>query len=361
MSQNFDELMDSLNVQDILDAEGISFRRASSGELNIRQCPWCQGSSSKVYLNERKLRGVCFHGSCGQRFTFFTFMRQHLETDSKGTFQVLERYGLENGFKPATDRDFAPAPLTPGDWKLPRSTPLPASNGHTLEYLLERKVLPETQRLFQLSYCHEGSYSYTDAYGNGRKMDFSQRVIIPVVDLDGSAQTFQGRDITGEAEKRYLFPPMLPGTGRFLYGAHLHQEKAHLVIGEGPFDTWAIHQSINGMAEFRDTGEIGSFGLSIGDSDEQGDDQLGRLRQLKRVNLKTLTFLWDAEKGALKRALDAGMKLRREGFAVRIGLLPEGKDPSDCSTEQVRVAIRDAIALNDQSYFQLSLRSPYKS
>ena len=357
----YKELLENIDIQDWLSDEAIDYKRGSSANLNVRQCPFCGSQNYKVYMRADDGRGVCFAGSCHQqKFNFFSFVREHLGVGNADVFRHLEQYAQRSGFKPATAGQHSPAPVTPDEWNLPRSTPLPGLNGtSTLPYLIERKVLLSTQSLFQLSYCHEGHFNYVNADGKRSRMDFSGRVLIPVHDLDGVARTFQGRDVTGTAEKRYLFPPMLPGTGRFLYGAHLHRGKDHLVIGEGAFDVWAIHQSIDGMADMKGMGAVGSFGLSIGGSDERGDDQLGRLRQLKQNGLKTLTFLWDAEKGALRHALDAGMALRREGFAVRIGLLPPGKDPSECSTEQVRAAIREAVVLSDGTFLRMKLRSPF--
>ena len=352
------ELLETVDIQDWLDTEGIDYRIGGAGQLNIRECPVCGDSRWKVYLNQEHGRGLCFHGECNAKFNLFSFARAHLGTDTRGTALHFESYVRGTGGMPVAPKVVS-VPVTPGSWQMPSSIPLPTSTGMTHPFLIERRITLATQAMFGLRFCDEGSHRYVNHEGLDRVQDFSQRILIPVEDLDGEIKTFQGRDVTGEAEKRYLFPASLPGTGRFLYGASYVRNRSHLIICEGPFDVMATHQAIEGMQEFKDVGAIGSFGLSIGKGDQTGDDQLGRLRILKREGLKTLTFLWDGEHGAFKQAVEAGRSLREEGFKVRIGMLPQNKDPADVSTEIVRSAIREAQSLTDHNLLRFTLQNPY--
>lgn len=356
MSDTLSDLIAEVDLEDFLSWEAITYRRAGSGaNLQIQECPFCGDSRFKVYFHRDKKTGLCFHGDCNARFNLFTFTRQHLGTDNQGTINHLKEYARQAGHVSARPATVERLP-TEG-WELPDSVPLPTPEGHTHPSLIKRHITLDTQALFGLRWCEKGRWSYQDMDGVQRQMIFDQRIIIPVHDLDGTVKTFQGRDGTGTAEKRYLFPATLPGTGRFLYGGHLVSGKSHLVIGEGPFDVMATHQAISGHPDFRDVGAVGSFGLSIGIGD--GNDQLARLLKLKQEGANTLTFLWDGERGAYLAAVNYGEKLLAHGFRVRIGLLPPDHDPNEVPTQTVREAIENAQELTQMGALLARLHPAY--
>lgn len=350
------ELLDDIDVADFLDYEAISYRRVGAGtNLNIRECPFCGSSNWKTYMRADNGRGLCFRGDCQAKFSLFSFTRQHLNADNKATAEHIKQYALQAGSvsaRPKIEHD----PVTDG-WELPSSIPLPTPDGQTHPSLIKRRITLDTQALYGLRWCEEGRWTYKDIDGVQRAQIFDRRIIIPVHDLDGVVRSFQGRDGTGKAEKRYLFPSGLPGTGRFLYGGHLVSGKSHLVIGEGPFDTMAIHQAISNHPDFRNVGAVGSFGLSIGIS--EGDDQLARLLKLKQAGTSTLTFLWDGERGAFLAAVANGEKLLSHGFRVRIGLLPADHDPNEVDTVVVRKAIEEAQELTPMQALAFRLNPAY--
>jgi DNA primase len=349
------DLLERVDVSDWLDDQGISYRRGGAGQFNLRECPWCGNSNSKVYMRADDGRGLCFR--CQQGFNLWTFARQHLGTDNAGVARHFEDFGRSMGVRASR-----PALVTKidGEWELPESIPLPTPEGETHPMLIARKITLATQSLFGLRWCPSGVFPYTDSFsGQKRSMSFAGRVLLPVCDLDGTMKTFQGRDATGVSEKRYLFPPSLPGTGRFLYGAHLVRGRSHLVVGEGPFDVMAIHQAVEGHPDFRNVGAIGSFGLSISAGDADADDQLKRFRVLREEGLQRVTMMWDGERRALAAAADAGMLLRRQGLQVDVALLPPGRDPNEVDTAVVRDAIINAAELTQASYINLRLSGPY--
>lgn len=350
-------VIEEIDLEEWLDDQGIGYKRVGSDNIQLDACPWCGGK--RVYASRSKKRGLCFHGDCQEKFNFWSLAQQVLRTDNRGVAQQLEAYALRQGFRPARSD---PRPSTPQveACRIPDSIALPTEDGQTHPFLVDRHILPATQALFGLRYCHRGFHAYEDMEsGRQRRQKFSERIIIPVADTDGTVKTFQGRDVTGEAEKRYLFPMSLPGTGRFIYGAHLVKGRSHLVMGEGPFDVMAIHQALD-HPDFRMLGAVGSFGLAIGASDAEGNDQLGRFRQLHRDGLQTVTIMWDGEVGALRAALVAGKLLRAQGIAVRIALLPQDRDPNEVDTATVRRAIEQAETLTDPVFFRLRCAPPYR-
>ena len=352
---DLDEILNQLDLKALFDDQGIGYRSAGSTELKLAECPFC-GGRDRAYISTVKKRGVCFRGKCGQRFSLFSLMRKILDTDNKGTVQFFKRYA--GTFSIGPKKPQAVSIILSTGWELPANAPLPTPEGNTHPFLVRRGITLETQGRFGLRWCEKGYFYYKSPEGQDRAQDYSGRIILPVMDLNSVVQTFQGRDATGTSSHRYLFPPGLPGSGRFLYGAHLARGKPNLVINEGVFDVLATHQAVEAHADFQDWGAVGTFGLSIGASDEQGDDQLGRFRQLRTEGLKRVVIMWDGEYGAVLRALDAARQLRSLGLDVAIALLPPGKDPNEVDTATVRQAIVKAVPFTLDLYILWKLSPP---
>ena len=359
MSSNlFTDVIAKIDVIEWLDEQGITYKKSASGQLNLRECPFCGDNSNRVYMRADNGTGLCFRGSCGAKFSFWSFVKEYLHTDSAGTARHFQEFGKSIGI------NNKPVSITYSNesWVLPLSIPLPTSDNTTHPMLIERKITLSTQETFGLRWCSNGSFMYPDLHsGEKRFMSFSNRIIIPVFDVEGILQTFQGRDVTGTSEKKYLFPPNLPGSGRFLYGANLVRGVEHLVLNEGVFDVMATHQAIYGHLDFKNVGVVGSFGLSIGSGDINANDQLACFRQLRREGLKRVTIMWDGEKNALNAALENGMLLNRQDLIVNIALLPQNKDPNEVDSRIVRETIQKARLLTPANYLFLKVNMPYHS
>jgi DNA primase len=94
---------------------------------------------------------------------------------------------------------------------------------------------------------------------------YNRRVLIPIYDLDGKLVSFQGRDITGTAEKKYLFPPgYARATGEHLYNGHnVIGRPSDVVVGEGAFDVIAIKVAFDADPTLRDVVPVGTFGKHL--------------------------------------------------------------------------------------------------
>lgn len=352
------EILAGVDLEEWLDHVGIEYRRTAGGDdLQLHVCPVCQDDRWRVYMSREKKLGVCFHAECRSKFNLFSFARAHLGADSRGTIRHFEDYASRVLRLPPRPKALTRV-ASPDDLVLPESVSLPTPEGHTHPYLIDRSVLPATQALFGMRWCESGVWAYADVDGTPKRMGFGGRILLPIYDLDGTVRTFVGRDVTGSSALRYLFPPSLPSAARYLYGSELAGEAEHLILGEGPFDVIAIHQALD-HPEFRGCAALGTFGLSVGHGDAQGDDQLGRLLRLRRGRARRATMLWDGEVGALREALKAAELLSRHGLPASIGLLPPGKDPGEVDTATIRRAIAAAQPYNAHLRLQYSLRNPY--
>lgn len=341
-----------------LDWMGIDYRRATGShgtQLNLRECPVCGNAKWKVYLNEETGLGNCFHGDCETKFNKYKFIKATIHGGFKDVMENIDEFLDATGWRPKTE----PTPKvgnpinTNPNFNLPNYVPLPI-DGRNLKYLTQRGITKEATAHFRLGFCKTGTYQYVKSYGGLGYSDFSMRVIIPIYDIDGKLASFQGRDITGTADKKYLFPPGVKSTGSLLYNGHNAVGAAAIVINEGVFDViavWQAFQEDNGM---KGVVPVGSFGKHISFSD--GDSQLAYLLKLKDHGLKVITFMWDGEKQAIRDACGAALQLAKYGFITRIAILP-GKDPNELPPAVVRSAYWQAETVNELTVAKILLKN----
>lgn len=342
-----EDLLALADPEDFLVWLGIDYQmtRGRSGvQLNIRTCPRCGGSENKVYLNADSGLGNCFHGACVDEpgFNLFSFTKAHLGT-AKEAVETLKAYAKTVGWRPKKAERLSVSVATDGGVVLPECLKLPIK-GRNLTYLEVRGIRAATVEALDWRFCKKGYFEYEGHDGTTRRQDYSNRVIIPVRDLQGEIKTFQGRDITGTAELRYLFPPGLAGTGQFLYNAHNALGSETVIVTEGVFDVAATVQAIS-EDYTGSTGVVGSFGkkISMSEQDHGSPDQLSQLFELKKAGMKRLIFLWDGEFAAIDDACKEASKLRRFGFDTYVAQLPSDKDPNECTAQEVRKALREAF------------------
>jgi DNA primase len=359
----FQEITENLDLEFLFDRESLPFKmgRGSSGmQINAKHCPDCGDSRYRVYLNADTGQGNCF--VCNQTYNKAKFVKLQFGYDNwRETIEKAKEIMREQGWRP---KRMATVAVDHGEVKLPYSTPLPTEDGENLVYLENRGITAEYARYFELRYCQYGSWPFRDEKGDLQQQWFSNRVIIPVYDLDGTLKTFQGRDLTmGEAakliERKYLFPKGLPGTGKFLLNGQNVQLTDEVCMGEGAFDVAAIKIAFDEDVDLRRVVPVGSFGKHLSYGSATGDDQLGRFLQLKRQGIKTVTIMWDGEPKALIAALDAAKLLTSIGLKARIALLPYRKDPNEVVGEVTRKAYYAATLWTPSLDVKWRLRNPY--
>lgn len=360
------ELSEELDLEQWFDREGLAYKgptRGSSGmQINVRDCPQasCGDSRYRVYLNAETGVGNCF--ICETRFNKLSFIHTYLHGDREAakwgdTFKHVKTALVEQGWRPK--RTVTAHVEVPSEIRLPDSFALPTPEGQNLKYLEERGITPELAAYFHLRYCDSGWWNFTKDDGSRGGQKYEQRLLIPVFDLDGKLVTFQGRDIIGNADAKYLFPPSLPGTGRFLYNAHNAVRAKRITMGEGAFDVFSLKKAVDGESDLRDIVPVGSFGKHLSTGDIAGNDQLGALIVLKEHGLEEVIIVWDGTPDALAAALKAAESMRKIGLRVRIAMLPLDCDPNEVSGDVTRKAIWEARLYTPALAVEWRLRNPY--
>jgi DNA primase len=333
--------LDELDVEQLVSYLGYDYRvsNGNSGvQLNLRTCPSCHRCDFKVYLNADTGLGNCFQCSVGlNRYKLVKL------TLGLGTHGDVMRYvtGIADvvRYKPKVNVE---SYKLNEDWVLPINKKIEEEQD-VPEYLKERNIDAKLAKRFNLRHCEYGFYKYNDFQSRSKFVDFSNRILLPVHDIDGKLVTFQGRDTTGKSDKRYLFPNMLPGTGRYIYNAHyaLKNKAKKVVLNEGCFDVFATTRALESDVAYKDYSACGTFGkhLSIAANNVTATDQLSDLYKLCEAGVEELVVLWDGETQAIKAAIEAALKLNGLGLNTTVAKLSDDLDPDEVGTEGILQAI----------------------
>lgn len=339
------DILGKIDMEWLLQREGISYKESygrSGRQLNAKECPFCNTSEYKVYVNAETGVGNCFSGKCPQKtWNKWTFLKGLFDCNGRQAFEIASNLAREQGWRPKV----APAAGLQdlNTLSLPKSTPAWELD-QPIEYLARRGVFADMCRYFNLYWCPDGAWEYMDPRGFNCKQDYSNRILIPIFDLDGELVSFQGRDITGDAEQRYLFPPGFASAGSYLYNAFsVTEDTEALVVCEGVFDVIKAKVAMQNVPEFRDYEPIGTFGMHLSSGNPSGDDQMGRLRKLKtEKGVKRLIFLWDGERKAATAAIEQALVASSMGFDCSIAFMPDGRDPGSAYLHEIWDAVRAA-------------------
>jgi DNA primase len=347
---DLDAALAKIEVDSYLDREGVPYSESygTSGlQLNLHECPACGEAGRKTYIGAETGLGKCFHGSCGVGFNKFKLIKAVSKLAGPALDAHITAVAREQGWMPKKARKT----IERGELKLPsKLVPLPVE-GQNLQYLQDRGVTLDSCRHFELAYCHKGWWTYTVG-GAEKFVSYDERVIIPIADLAGTLVSFQGRDVSGKREPKYLFPAGFAVAGSHLYGAHHFEQGVHrhLIVGEGAFDAIAIHQAVKDQPSCDGMLATATFGMHLSGGP---DGQIARFVALKDKGLTTVTFMWDGERKAVAMAVKAGLELASMGITVRVAVLPAGKDPNEVPAETVRQAIFQATKLTRLSAIRL--------
>lgn len=357
---------DDLDPEDYLNWMGVDYKTSSGSsglQLHVRECPnpECGNDRWKVYLNADNGLGNCF--ACGMSYNKWKFGKFLTRLDSpRELFNHFAEVKKELGYHVVVKKKPVITAAVEGDLELPPSIALPTLDGQNAIYLENRGITADYAAYFHLRYCADGWHRYKKVDGSQGGQNCASRIIIPVFDLDGTLKTFQARDVTGEAEIRYIFPATLPGTGRYLYNGQnaVAMRAREVILNEGPFDVAAVKRVIDRFPDMKGICPLGSFGKHLSVSLDGQEDQYGKFMRLKKIGLKRVTIMWDGERKALEAALKAAEVLWKNlGLEVYIALLPAGKDPDECDQIEVYNAWKNATKVTSMSLTRFRLRNPY--
>jgi DNA primase len=301
-------------------------------------CPFHTESTPSFHVSSTKKLFHCF--GCKKGGDVFSFIQEREGLSFiEAVKQLADRYGLDIPESARNDEYEKIASL---------SDKLVRINKKALEhfqsqleeveaYLRDRGISEETEKLFQIGYApnewnnlkHKLKETYTDADikdsglfsenkdNTGYYDLFRDRLIIPIIDVRGRVVAFGGRIMT-KGSPKYLNSPETPlyVKGNHLYGLCQTKEeirkKGFAILTEGYFDLIGLYE--NGI-----TNTVASLGTSLTENQAK----------LLRKYTDKVVICYDGDNAGLTAAERISEILVREGFTVKVMVLPDKKDPDD--------------------------------
>lgn len=218
-----------------------------------------------------------------------------------------------------------------------------SSNKSAKDYLLNRGLSEETLKTFRVGFAPDSWDTVTlevmklglsqdvltrsgllmPKNGGGYYDRFRNRIMFPIMDINGKVQAFGGR-IFGEAEgAKYMNSPETPiyHKGRTLFGLNISRDEIRssrtAILVEGYMDLIRLYQE-----DFHNV--VAGTGTAF---------TPGQASLVKRFSDKVLVC-YDDDAAGHKAAQKAGLTLLDKGLDVRIIQIPNGEDPDSFFDEK---------------------------
>lgn len=313
----------------------VNLRKSGRGYVGL--CPFHNEKTPSFYVFEDTQSFYCF--GCGAGGDVITFIRQIENLDYVDAVKFLAaQCGLE---VPEEAADDSTARLRKRILEMNRAAArffyacLKSPEGAPgRRYFKKRQLLPSTITSFGLGYApakwdalknHLKSLGYTEkemqaasliVVRDGHSYDkFRDRVMFPIIDLQGNVIAFGGR-VLGDGEPKYLNSSDTPvfKKSRGLYALNFAKSNADgtLILCEGYMDVIALHQ-----AGFKNA--VATLGTAL--TPEQS-------RLMSRY-AKEVIVSYDSDAAGQKAAQRAIGLLTSAGLNVRVLHIEGGKDPDE--------------------------------
>lgn len=314
----------ALPLSDVLSSEGVELKRV--GREAVTLCPWHGDTNPSLTINDDK--GLCFCFACGGGSDAIDFIQQKFNLSFQDAIEriaskhsiAVERDDLDpqEALRIAEERRRQFKQLNEQQ-ELFRGQIRSDSGIQARQWLISRKIEPETSREFGLGFCTSGY--------------FHNRVTVPIHDHRGNLVGFTGRKIVpatdGPKYKNSASSDVFD-KGSLLFNEHRIADACRLsqkiIFVEGHFDVISMWQ--NGIHNAVAT--QGTAGPT-----------LESIRRLSR-HCANFVLCYDADDGGLKATenfLKTTSDLSLNGeINILIAKIPNGLDPDEALRSGVNLS-----------------------
>ncbi len=281
--------------------------RATQGWINIH-CPFCAGSRD-YHLGIPEKGNVAHCWRCGTHSLVHT-LSVVLSIPYPEVRNLLRTYGV---LSKSRARDSEPK-VSIHPFKFP--TPHAPLTNSGKDYLRKRGFDPERIER-EWGVFQTGPISFLD------KISYSHRIIIPI-SWNGEIVSFQGRDITGRSEVKYLACPMKRekiSHKTILYGEQKEWAKGgSVIVVEGVTDVWRLGKRA-----------VATFGIKF------------KMEQVLQLldHAQRFFIVFDEDLQAQKQAEDLLIKLKTRGREAHI--IEIKGDPAAMSQDDADHLVREIL------------------
>ncbi|MBS5082707.1 MAG: DNA primase [Clostridiales bacterium] len=359
-----DDTIEEIRLKnDIVDVISGYVKLQRKGSSYFGLCPFHNEKSPSFSVSPGKQMYYCF--GCGAGGNVFTFVMEY------------ENYSFPEAVKFLADRVGVDLPEQEYNEEMKKQQDLKSrildlnkmaanyfyfqlrqENGRlAMEYLNGRELSDETIKGFGLGYANKYSddlYLYLKKKGisdellsqsglmnvdekNGMYDKFWNRVIFPIMDVNGRVIGFGGR-VMGDGKPKYLNSPETKvfDKSRNLYGLNIARtsRKKNLLVCEGYMDVISLHQ-----AGYKNA--VASLGTAL-------TTQHASL--LKRYT-EEVVLTYDSDEAGMKAALRAIPTLKAAGLSAKVLDMKPYKDPDEFIKALGAEAFQDRIDHAVNSFF----------
>jgi len=342
-------------ANDVVDVISDYVQLKRSGRNFFGRCPFHNEKTPSFSVSPDKQIYHCF--GCGAGGNVINFIMEHERLDFLSSVKLLaDRANIHIETDPAEPRkkddrasiyNMHEIACRVFDRQLNDASAKTAK-----DYLLNRGISEETLKTFRVGFAPDRWDTVTlevmklglsqDVLtrsgllmvknGGGYYDRFRDRIMFPIMDINGKVQAFGGR-IFGEAEgAKYMNSPETPiyHKGRTLYGLNLCRDEIRTsrtaILVEGYMDLIRLYQE-------------GFQNVVAGTGTAFTPEQAGLI---KRFADKVLVC-YDGDGAGQKAAQKAGLTLLDKGLDVRIIQIPNGEDPDSFFDEKDTKAFQKLI------------------
>ena len=309
-------------------------------------CPFHQEKTASFHVDDNKGFYYCF--GCQAKGDAIGFIK---ETENVNFIEAVEILASEVGLqmpefdpksKEKADRNKILLEIMEQSVNFFRLTLNSKQGKHALEYLKKRGLYADAIERFEIGFAPadqtiltqklidkgydldaiiETGMSAKSDEGNRIYDRFRGRIMFPIRDSRGRCIAFGGRSLDPAARAKYLNSPE---TSLFDKGSNLYNlVSARSAVGRGePLIVTEGYMDVIALDSGNFNGAIAPLGTAITEK---------QLQLMWRISPEPIIAL-DGDKAGLRaayRLIDLSLPLLQTGKALRVSIMPEGKDPDD--------------------------------
>lgn len=345
-----EEIRSRVDIVDLV-SQYVDLKRAGQNFKGL--CPFHSEKTPSFTVNPSRQIFHCF--GCNKGGDIFTFLMERENLSFQEALASLaEKAGisLERSHGPRIQRSEKDSLLAMQKTALVFFREEYAKSPKTRQYLQDRGLTSEIIDRFALGYTgssRDALYSHLSKtgfpetqirasglvhFGERGVFDFFRdRLMFPIMDLQGRVVAFGGRIMTAAKDlPKYInsSESVLFKKSETVYGLHLAKQaiidKGYALITEGYLDTIICHQ-------FGFQHAVAPLGTAL---------TPGHCKKIRRFANKAV-FVFDGDKAGIAAARRAADLAFREAMTVKIALLPQGEDPDTLLRKQGEAAFRKCL------------------
>lgn len=311
----------------VLEALDIPVKIVSNGKEFATSCFFCGDTKKRLYINRKK--GIYWCWNCEATGTLPSLVADRNGIPIEEAWKFIKAIAQDHGhteskipieLEPIKEQESSLEIELPSMYRPLWIEHNTIDYKTAIEYFESRGFGLEDTEQYRIGYCSRGKYK--------------GRIIIPVFQ-DETLVYFVARDYTKTAEKRYLNPPI--STDKILFNYDSAKRHKQIILTEGALDTMKMGPQSTGL-----------FSKVL---------HTGQMEMLLRTEAEEVVICLDPpEKDPdITKDISRIVSMLGSYFKLSYIYIPEGKDPGECTKEEMAQLYKERFQIEDPQMFLLEL------